>query len=334
MRTLLPAPHAVVDPSTGVLRAGSFRGGVPRVDLSRVGAKGLRGIAQHKKWLYVGLATEDVYVGVAVVRLGYVGNAFVFAYDRASRRMLADYATITAPFQCQVGDAAGEGCSARLRAGAFAFDMARPPGSSVYAIDVRARDLLLTARMDAAAAPDALTAVVALPGGRVGTTEKRPLLSVTGELRVGDARLPLDGALGGYDYTSGLLPRRTQWRWAWALGCATTGERVAFNVVQGFLGEAECALWVEGDLFPLGEGRFDFDAARPLEPWRLRTACDALDLTFAPGGAHAERTNLGLVSSRFIQPAGVYSGRVTVPGGGELALAGVLGVTEDQDVLW
>jgi hypothetical protein len=48
---------------------------------------------------------------------------------------------------------------------------------------------------------------------------------------------------------------------------------------------------------------------------------------------HAEQKNFGLNHSRFVQPVGKYAGMLRV-GGRELELDGVLGVTEDQDVLW
>ena len=44
--------------------------------------------------------------------------------------------------------------------------------------------------------------------------------------------------------------------------------------------------------------------------------------------------DFGVVKSHFVQPVGVYAGTIAVPGRAPLALDGVLGVTEDQDVLW
>ncbi len=334
MRTLGPAPDSAIDPVTRAPRAGSYRGGLPKVDLTPLGVGTLRRVARHKRWLYIGIATEEVYVGLAVVRLGYVANGFAFVYDAKERRMLADHGVLTTPLQCDVGDAAAEGCLAHLRAPRVAIDVTRPRGSTVYTIDAKVRDLVIAARMDASAAPEAITAITPLAGQRLTTTEKRPLLAVTGEVQVRGARRSLDGALGGYDYTNGYMARRTIWRWGFALGRAKSGERVAFNVVATAGGEAECAMWIDGELFPIGEARFDFDAASPLSPWHVRTTCGALDLTFAPGGMHVDNTNLGLVASRFIQPAGAYSGRIRVPGRADLEIDGVLGVTEDQDVLW
>ena len=80
-------------------------------------------------------------------------------------------------------------------------------------------------------------------------------------------------------------------------------------------------------------GALAFDRDNPLAEWRISTADGAVDLRFTPGGMHSETKNLGVIASRFVQPAGVYRGTMRV-GGRELVLERVLGVSEDQDVLW
>jgi len=333
MRTLDPVPDAALDPVTGQPRVGSYRGALRRVDLTAVAGGALKRALREKRWIYVGVASDEIYAGVAVVRLGYAANAFAFAYDGRAKKMLADVSMLAPTLRCSVGDTSGEGCIARLRSGASSVSIERPVGSSAYVVQVRTRELSIDARLDATSAPPPITAIASLAPGRVNTTEKRTLLATTGEIRAGGARRSLDGALGGYDYTNGLLERRTRWRWGFALGRAAGGEKVAFNLVEGFVGEPECALWIDGEVHPLAEGRFEFDASRPLEPWRVRTADDALDLRFVPGGMHADRTNLGVVKSSFVQPAGTYSGTIHASGR-DLVLKNVLGVSEDQDVLW
>lgn len=333
MRTHSPVPDAAIDPVTGAPRAGSYRGGLGRVDLRGVRLGALARVAREKRWMYVGAASGDVYVGAAVVRLGYAANAFAFAYDARQKRMLADVSMLAPPFSCEVGDTAGEGCKARLRSKNDSVSIERPRGSSVYRLEVRTGALEIDARLDAATAPPSMTAIAALHRDGVNTTEKRTLLATAGSVRARGESRSLDGALGGYDYTHGLLERHTRWRWAWALGRAKSGERVAFNLVEGFVGEAECALWIDGELYPLAEGRFEFDARHPLDAWRVRTYDDALNLRFFPGAMHADDTNLGIVKSRFVQPVGTYAGTIRVAGR-QLALENVLGVAEDQDVLW
>jgi len=334
MRVLAPAPDAAIDPVTGLPRFGSYRGGLPRVDLAPVTGGALRQITRRKRWLYVMIASDDLLVALAVVRLGYAANAFAYAFDRRTLRMRATRSAIGPMFACEVGDTGGEGCHARFRFGRTKVAIERPRGSMYYTIDASFRGFELHARADSRDAPPALTAIAPIPGGRVNTTEKRALLDASGEITLDGARSSLDGALAGTDYTHGLLARRTAWRWAYLLGRATTGERVGLNLVQGFVGEPECAVWIDGEVHPVAEGRFAFDRKRPLDEWRITTADGGVDLRFLPGGMHAERTNLGVVHTDFVQPAGIYSGKIRFDGGRELVVDRVLGVAEDQDVIW
>ncbi|MDQ3037367.1 MAG: DUF2804 domain-containing protein, partial [Myxococcota bacterium] len=146
-------------------------------------------------------------------------------------------------------------------------------------------------------------------------------------------RVSLDAALGGYDLTHGLLARRTRWNWAFLMGRARGGEPIALNLVQGFVGEPECAVWIDGEPVPLAEGRFTFAQEAPERPWRVRTADGAVDLAFEPGGVHREHRDLRVARARFVQPVGTFSGTIDV-GGRRLELERVPGVVEDQDVVW
>jgi hypothetical protein len=333
MRTLSAPPASVVDPSGRPL-AGSWRGPLPAVDLAPLGRGRLFLAFRRKRWLWLAVATDDLLLGAAVVDLGYLGNSFAWALDRRGNRLLADRSALGPPPCVRVGDTAEEGCAAAFRMPGASARLVRPAGSTAYEADLAFRGLSVRARLETQGAPPPIAAVAAFPDGRFDATEKRALLRATGEAVVGGRSWPLDGALAGFDYTHGVLPRRTAWRWAFALGRARSGERVAFNLVEGFVGDAECGLWIDDELLPLAEGRFEFDRDHVLAPWRVRTADRAVDLGFEAGGAHAERKNFGVVASRFVQVAGAFRGRIAVPGRAPLDLDGVAGVAEDQDMLW
>jgi hypothetical protein len=333
MRTLLPPPDAVIDAVSGAPRAGSYRGHLPPTDLSAMGKSRLDRLGHEKRWVYFAVVSDDLLLAGAVVHLSYLTNCFVFAYERGRSGMTVDRSILAPPFACQIGDASGEGCSARVGFLGSSVRFAREVGSDAYDLRVRVRGLSIDARLSTAGAPPAIGVVASLPGGLCNATEKGTLLAVTGEATLGGEKRSLDGALGGYDYTHGYLARHTTWRWAFALGRAKSGERVGLNLVEGFVGEPECAVWIDGELFPLAEGRFDFDRKRPEDPWFVRTADGSVDLRFEPAGLHREEKNFGVVASHFVQPAGAFSGTVRA-GGRELTLDRVLGVTEDQDVLW
>ena len=110
---------------------------------------------------------------------------------------------------------------------------------------------------------------------------------------------------------------------------------MALNLVQGFVGEPECAVWVDGELHPRARGRDRrTTSASPLAPWSVRTAGGEVDLRFEPGAIHAEEHDFGVVASRFLQPAGSFTGTIRLPGRAPLELDRVLGVVEDQAVTW
>jgi hypothetical protein len=324
----------VLDPATRLPRTGSFRGPLPRVDLAPLRRGPFFRLVRRKRWLWGTIASPELLAGFAVVDLGYVASAFAYAWHFGEGRMLADRSALGPGFCGRVGDSAEEGCAARFGCGRSAARITRPEGTSAYEVEFKLRDLRLAARLETRGSPIPLSAVAAMPPDAVATTQKRVRLGTTGELLVGDRRFSLDGALGGLDYSHGYPPRRTRWKWAFALGQAASGEPFALNLVEGFVGEPECAAWVGDELLPLAEGRFEFNGDDLLAPWRVRTADGAADLVFEAGGMHREEKNLRLVVSHFVQVAGRFRGTIALPGRAPLRLDGVPGVTEDQDMLW
>jgi hypothetical protein len=327
-RVLAPAPATFVDPHTGAPAFGSYAGSLPAIAMPGLGAASRT--FKRKRWVYVAIASDDVWIALGVVHTGYAATAFGFAYDLREKRMLHDATTLGTAFAASVADGAhASGVVARFASGRTTMTFERTKEG--LAIAARLGDLEVDATVDDRGAPPAIAAVADLGGGLFDATEKRVLASVRGRMRSGGTEVSLDGATAGYDYTYGLLPRHTKWRWAFGLGRSNDGAAIAFNVVQGFVGEAECAAFTETGVHPIAEPTFTFDVDAPMSPWRLTG--DGVDLAFTPGAVHAQRTNLGLVRSRFIQPVGTFSGTLRIDGK-DVGVSSLAGVVEDQDVLW
>jgi hypothetical protein len=320
---LVPAPAAFVDEATGAPAFGAYEGPLPAV---RFPSLGLRERAlRRKRWVYVAISTDDVWIAFAVVRTGYVASAFAFVYDLATRTMLADETALAPTLASRVADDPhARGPLASLRFARTKIACARTEEG--ISIDARIGAITIDATLVDARAPAALTAIARLGDGLANATEKRALLGVRGEARVGDRVVPLSNAVAGYDYTHGLLPRHTRWHWAFALGRDTSGEPIAFNLAEGFVGQAECAAFAGGRAHALAEPHFEVG-----DTWRL--TADGIDLSFSPGAIHAQYTNLGVVRSKFVQPAGTFTGTIKVSGR-ERRVERLPGVVEDQDVLW
>jgi hypothetical protein len=326
LRTLGPSPRAFIDPS-GAPAFGSYAGPLPAVDLGRPGF-GAR-FARRKRWVYLALSTEEVWLSLAIVRTGYAATAFAFVYDLAGAMLFERTALLPAPLARVGDDFHAPGVIARFASGATRLSLRRGPLG--VEVDVRFGDLSVDAVLSERGAPPSVSAIAPLGEGLLDATEKRALLPVKGRARCGSRELSLDGALGGYDYTHGLLPRHTRWRWAFGMGRAKGGERLGFNVVSGFVGALECAAFLGDTVAPLGEAHIDFEEVSPMKPWRV--VGEGYELTFAPGALHAETRDLVLVRSRFVQPVGTFQGTIRVHDR-ELVVDGLPGVVEDQDVLW
>lgn len=333
LRSMLgPVPDAFVDPTTLAPAFGAYAGPMPPVSIDVAGVR--RGwTAKHlrrKRWVYVAITSRELFVGLAVVHTGFAATAFVFVYDRETKRMLADRTVLGPPTAARVADAPhADGILASFGFGRNRITMNR--AGTTLAIRLACGDLELDATLDEASAPPPISAIVDLRDGLFNATEKCALASVRGQLRVGGRTSSLDGGTAGWDYTQGLLPRRTRWRWAFALGTTTEGEPIGLNVVQGFVGQAECAAFLGDKVLPVVEPHFDFDEADPMRPWRITG--EGIDLSFEPGAVHAQHTQLYLVRSRFVQPVGLFRGKLELQGR-DVQLDGVAGVVEDQDVLW
>jgi hypothetical protein len=352
---LRPAPRRIAD-AHGVRQDGAFEGSLEVVDWAEVRAGEALGpvasalarakrLLQHKRWWYAAVSTPEVLVSTAIVHLGYVVNAFVFAADLPGRRLLFQRSFLGLPgLSATIAPRPGAGASASFRARGAHIGLARGGVSGApCTLRVRVAGLSLDAALEVTGTRP-LSWIGPIRGGEGGLancTQKIAGAPVSGRLVVHGRDVPLDGALGGLDFTDGLLARETAWRWAFAQGAATSGEIIGLNLVEGFnepgatpetaLGED--AVWIGGRPCPLGPARFDHDRDDPHRPWRVTTACGAAELRFTPGGRHAETHDLGLARSRFLQVAGTWDGRITLDGV-ERNLVRVPGVAEDQAVRW
>jgi hypothetical protein len=355
MRPTSPPPTSVQRPiSNGgpfdlrdAVAIGSYAGALPVVAWEATARAAGRGplwrAAHDKRWLYLLLREGPLVVAAAVVRTGYAATALVWAWEAGGEGFLDERVAMAPPFAASVEDRGPGARSARFEAGGLRITLtdevatidalpgASPGSASRSGSAARGAPLSLRVALTATAAP-AMGAIGLIEGGIASATQKH-LATARGEIVVAGRRVAIDHGLVGVDYTSGLLARRTVWKWAFALGRTGDGRRVAINLVQGFMGEAECALWIDDVLVPVGEGIIELDASDPTRPWKVATRCGSIDLRFEPGAVHAQHKDMVLVKSRFLQPAGRFRGAVRA-GGVDLGELDLLGVTEDQDVTW
>ncbi len=329
-RRLPCAPPSVVrqgEPATG-----RYEGCIDSIDWRALSGPHHRPawwrLLRRKRWQYVGIGGDEVFIGLAIVDLGWGCTAFAYVFDRRQRRLLAEWSQDGARFMGGVDARPVRGAQAQFRGPGARLSITEADGLLRVLADTRVLSLDVALTLDAAA--PWLLAVGPVAGGVAHATQKSSALAVHGNAQVGARRIDLSGAVGCVDSSSGLLAHRTDWRWASAHSAS-----VGFNLQAGYFGAQENALWLDGQLLPLGAARFAFDRAQPLAPWRLSTDDGLLDLVFTPEGARHDRRDLGLVASRYVQPVGTFSGMVkAAPGAPPRRVAALLGVTEDHASRW
>ncbi|MFG6489337.1 DUF2804 domain-containing protein [Roseateles sp. BYS78W] len=325
-----PAPASVV--LDGAPNHGRYSGRLDRFDWSPLRPRPgwLWRRLHHKRWHYVGLGDDTVFIGVAIVDVGWAASAFAYLFDRRRRALLADWSQDGLPgLQARVGDAPLAGAHAWFRGPGAGLSL-RHEADDRLRLSVATRALRVEAELALAGMAPPLLAIGPVDGGLAHATQKTTALPVRGWAEAGGRRFTLDAAWAAVDASNGLLARDTAWRWA-----SAHRPDVGFNLQQGYFGDQENLLWLDGRPIALGAARFDFDAARPLAPWRVHTDDGLLDLVFTPEGARAADKNLGFAASRYIQPVGNFAGTVRAgPGAPPRAVAGLSGVTEDHRSRW
>ncbi|HZN91577.1 MAG TPA: DUF2804 domain-containing protein, partial [Myxococcales bacterium] len=302
---------------------------------------------KEKKWQYAMVVTPELIAAYLIADLSYSASAFVYAVDLREKRPLVDRSYIGVPGRmARVGNRPGTGFEAHFTTVNASFRAARPGSGERYRTTIDVWDVPLLKRalrwegeILAVGGAPALSVIAPAGGGgtgQVNVTQKQAGLLAFGTLFANGRRYPLDGGVAGLDYTHGYLPRHTAWRWAMACGRLDDGTPVGVNLVEGFNDDSdqvnENALWIGSRLYPLARARFSFSKRDPLDEWHVTTIDQELELRFRPVHVHREERDLKVVRSRFVQPAGTFTGTALVNGRRiPLSLAGV---TEEQDVLW
>lgn len=331
--TALPlAPDAAVE--GGELRAGRYVGRLPEVDWSTLGAARSRPSwwrrCHHKRWTYVGIGTPSLFIGVAIVDLGWSTTAFAYVFDRLRQRLLVDWDAVGLPqLSGRVTNGPLQAGEAWFRSfnGRLAF---RPASGDTLHLDWRTRQVQLVAELDLGRMPPSLLAIGTPAGGLAHATHKTSALPVRGWLSLDGQRLSLNDGHASIDNSNGLLARDTAWRWA-----SAHRPGLGLNLQSGYFGGQENALWLDGDIIPLGAAHFEFDPAQPLADWCIHTDDGLVNLRFKPLGARLGDKRMLVAKSRYVQPVGLFEGTVRPSRSAPpRPFKDLLGVTEDHHSVW
>ena len=286
-----------------------------------------------KEWHYVSFTTDEWFVALGLVNLGYVGNLFAYAVDRVQNSSAVEYGTMSPIGRAlQIAPSSTNGETRWATRNARVLVRARNGWDLELDIPLGSERLRGHGRIEER---DSLAMLHRLGPGRHAYTHKAAGWPASGQLDLGTRSIRLDGGLGASDWTRSEANRITEWKWASLSGVLSDGTVLGLNLSADVYDDEaghslENALWVDGRVSRLSGVRFRMPIEPKTKPWRIESLdSDEVELEFQPLGAREDHTSFGLVRTDFVQPYGRFTGRVR-----EHELNGCFGVVETHVSVW
>jgi len=326
-RSLLEAPRSL-------LSGDQWQLGVYRTPFE-VAAMGARGWKRYrlKEWHYLSFTTDEWFVAVGLVQLGYVANLFAYALDRVQNKPALEHG-ILSPLGAALSFAPSSirGTTSWKSRGASISVEANDGWDVDLDLPLGAERLSGRARIEPR---ESLAMLHQLGPHRVAYTHKAAGWPASGQLELGTRSIRLDGGLAASDWTRSQASRITKWKWASMSAFLADGTSIGLNLsAQVYEDErghsVENAFWIDGKVQALSGVVFDVPQHPKTQGWRIHSIdTDEIDIEFEPLGAREEHTNFGLVRSDFVQPYGRFAGSVC---GHDIT--GAFGVVEVHLSVW
>lgn len=294
----------------------------------------------EKRWCYVGIVHPDIVFGCAVIHLGYLNSAFMFAFDRKTRQKVEKNFIFPPVGQVRFdrNPETGRYCYRSLSGCIDIHNRAQSQEMKVLSW-ARLKNGSFKADFNISWENGAEPVHFLMPMQKSNTafTTKAAGLPVEGCIRFNDTTHEIrpDTAFAVFDWTNGFYPRHTFWNWACGAGRDEAGNIIGFNFSRGVYeyGQLENTVWVNGRPYFTGPVEFEYDKAVSTACWKIKNPENQIELTFEPEGARSADDNLVIIKSRFIQAIGAFNGRISIDGTTR-HLKSVAGVTEEHFAKW
>ncbi|QQD24593.1 DUF2804 family protein [Venatoribacter cucullus] len=286
---------------------------------------------------FVSLLSDELIIGIAIVDLKLVSNAFVYLYQPATKRF-EEFSFLQPLARHTHIDPRPNSGVAEFRQGnnLLRIQASHTPGVRKLEVNLPGK-LSIDATIDESTSYNPLA--ICTRAGYTGWvfTQKSAAQVCHGRVQWHDQAFDLQQlrALAAVDWTGGYMRRETFWNWG-SLSChLRDGRRLGFNLAAGVneTGFTENALWLDGRLIKVDMVDFRFDRYQPNHSWAMRSADGIIDLHFTPHGRRQDKTNALVIASNFSQYFGQYHGEIRLPGE-VIHLEGEWGLAEDHFAKW
>lgn len=292
---------------------------------------------RFNQFQFISFASNDLIVGLAIVDLKLISNAFLYLYEPATQR-LEEFSFLQPLARHTRIEPLPNSGESTFRHGKNTLQIRASRAAGVRTVDVNLSGrVVIDATLDERT--DYHPLAICSRAGYDGWvfTQKSAAQPCRGSVQWGTSTYDLAdlGALGAVDWTAGFMRRETFWNWA-SLSCyLPDGRRLGFNFAAGVneTGFTENALWLDGRLIKVDMVNFEFERYHPENAWVLRSNDGVIDLKFKPAGQRKEKINALIIKSNFTQHFGQFFGSIHLPDE-TIELDGAWGFCEDHFAKW
>ena len=278
---------------------------------------------KRKTWLFIGAANADLFIGFAIVDAGLLSKAFAYVYDLKNNKLLEDGIDVPLGFP----NSFDPNLFSEWKLKNFCIKTENGIMKASYS----GRKFSLN--LEIALNENGLSFICPSKKERpFHYTYKNMLLKAKASWTEGNVLVKNDELFGAIDFSKGYPPRHTFWNWTSFMGKTEDGREIGMNLVDGFNGNIENVMWIDGENRILGKMLYDYQPPIATSKWEVNAADASIQLTMLPKGARKENINVLLMKSRFTQVYGPIEGFIRE--NDKLVKVSGFGVMEEHEALW
>lgn len=321
--------------------------------------------AQKKRkanqFIFISLHHERFVIGVAMVNLKLISNAFIYVYDKDNQTLVENSVLNPAGIFTTMPTTPNQG----------RYHFTGLSASGITTLNIQMADNVLTlhvnnhvCHIDCNITLSQNPMCLCTRTGYTGWvyTQKQTALACEGTLRLKTTprktslktttfkkqtkqthTLNAQNCLASMDWTLGYMTRETFWNWANINGRLNGNKLFGLNLVCGVndTSYTENACWVNDKLYQLPLIVFDYQKTDIMQPWhiysdgqdKLTDKSCSVDLYFQPQAVRSEHKDIKLLASHFSQLIGTFTGEIRLADE-ILSLDHIWGLTEDHYAKW
>lgn len=292
---------------------------------------------KFNQFQFISFMSNELIVGLAIVDLKLVSNAFLYLYDPQTKQF--EEFNFLQPFarSTRIEPQPNNGIS-EFKSGQNSFSIKASTLPGIRHVNVKiGKKVEIDATIDETTHYNPLEICTRAGYNGWVFTHKSAAQTCNGSVRWQQKNYDLKeiGALAAVDWTGGYMRKHTFWNWASLSHRLDNGHLLGFNLAAGVneTGFTENAVWLDGRLIKVDMVDFLFDRYHPKHSWAIRSADGIIDLHFTPEGQRSDKTNAGFIISNFSQFFGRFSGEIHLPNE-TIILQDAWGLTEDHFAKW